>query len=61
MGFWWSSSFPLNLCEGWGQLDGLDGLEGLGGFLPGLWGDPVEHRGQQLVPFDDLQRQLGVT
>ncbi len=47
-------SFTLDLCEGRGQLNGLDRLVGLHRFLAGVWGDPLDHGGQQLVPFDDL-------
>lgn len=54
-------SFPLNLSKGWGQLDGLDRVEGLERFLAWVWRDSLDRHGQQLIPFDDLESQLGVS
>ena len=65
--------FALHLCEGGGGgrggaggrggLDGLDRLgrlEHLGRLLPCVWGGRLQRGWQELVPLDDLQRQLGV-
>lgn len=38
-------SFPLDLSEGRGQLDGLDRMEGLDRLLARVWGDSLDRHG----------------